>query len=778
MSAIVTVVRDPSAPLGKHFAADGTKRSAVTIGRGVATQYEVATAEAMGQLLTAVQQDCQSAIVLSSFPGIPVGQEFDLLSESELRQLTGQQDVRATVFQYPNGRYCTGRFIERVKASSWLLLDRDCDGQTPEHLSNEKLPFEGWILAMDALLPGVSTAPRVHVPSSSARIVWPDGQVRSSGNGHTFVLTDGTDAERLKAAAEANAIRYGLAWRWHNKNGASSIRTLCDLSVWTPGRLVFDGAPTADAPLRVLPPQIAISNAERAPLATSTIASPTSEEFRELTRLMGTEKVMRNDGRGGLDAYDLPAAALIETEDYGAITLEQAQQIMVEEGVEKIRCQTPFRESVSMAGVLRIGGDGKPALYDVGTGTTHWLRHEDYCAAVGFGQGDLPAGASAEPVARQPSPEQVLPPAAEPWANRFSKRTKRINAEPGEAGQRRAVIYQLISEKSINTIWGTPGAGKSFVAAAIARSVATGQPFVGKPTARGRVLYISTEGDIRKRFAADGLDGLDNIDTYEDQLNLASADDVAELIQHIATEGYSLVIYDVFVECFIGDENSTEDMALAVRGLRAVRDATGAAQLVVHHSNKAGEAMRGSSVLLGATDNELKIVREEKTDRRLLAVAKCRDGRDYYDLSFFDIESVDLGPDQDPIAPAGARLTAARIKWVTGQQIIEARIDAKCADQRAPISDGGKWVQKAHDVLKRSGADGLAEHDWLAQFSNEVPLAEGSIKTTFRRAVTWLSQSEYIRAEIGGGGCKVFKMAHRDEIASTGGFAAFADGVS
>lgn len=195
------------------------------------------------------------------------------------------------------------------------------------------------------------------------------------------------------------------------------------------------------------------------------------------------------------------------------------------------------------------------------------------------------------------------------------------------------------------------------------------------------MLYVSTEGDVRKRFVADGLD-LPNVDTCTEFVDLMVPEDVDALCQHIQQQGYSLVVYDVFVECMIGDENSTEDMAAAMRGVRAIRDAAGCAQLIVHHSNKAGEAMRGSSVLMGAADNELQIKRTEGTERRELTVGKCRDGRDTASPTSMCV-AVDLGADPDTIAPTGARLTAGRIEWVSAADEVADRIAAASKDERS-----------------------------------------------------------------------------------------------
>jgi len=78
-------------------------------------------------------------------------------------------------------------------------------------------------------------------------------------------------------------------------------------------------------------------------------------------------------GGGGLriTAQDLTLDTEPDTEDYGRMS---ARQIIAEGITGKIRCQTPFRESSSFAAFLSFGDDGRPFIYDVGTGITHWLN--------------------------------------------------------------------------------------------------------------------------------------------------------------------------------------------------------------------------------------------------------------------------------------------------------------------------------------------------------------------------------------------------------------------
>jgi hypothetical protein len=88
-------------------------------------------------------------------------------------------------------------------------------------------------------------------------------------------------------------------------------------------------------------------------------------------------------------------------------------------------------------------------------------------------------------------------------------------------------------------------------------------------------------------------------------------------------------------------------MGLYVDNIMRIRNETGAAVLIVHHSGKdEAKGMRGHSALLGALDAEL-AVEYEPTKGRILRTGKVRDGDSYTDLFAFTLRKVDLGIDAD-----------------------------------------------------------------------------------------------------------------------------------
>ncbi|MBK8184790.1 MAG: AAA family ATPase [Candidatus Competibacteraceae bacterium] len=131
------------------------------------------------------------------------------------------------------------------------------------------------------------------------------------------------------------------------------------------------------------------------------------------------------------------------------------------------------------------------------------------------------------------------------------------------------LIKRYLPADSLTVMFGSPGCGKSFAAIDLACHVAIGRAWCGQPVKKGRVVYVAGEGrnGLSKRFRA-----------WFDTLNRNFGP---------------------------GDENSTADMTKAVAGLDAIRTATGAAILGIHHSGHVEKGRgRGSSVLLGAVDAE------------------------------------------------------------------------------------------------------------------------------------------------------------------------------
>lgn len=205
-------------------------------------------------------------------------------------------------------------------------------------------------------------------------------------------------------------------------------------------------------------------------------------------------------------------------------------------------------------------------------------------------------------------------------------------------------------------LFGSSGAGKSFVALELACSIVRGVAWRGHRVRKGRVLYIAAEGmgGIRKRLQAYcrkheiDIDDLD-IDVIGASPNILEVDDVKEVTKSIAAFGpYDLVIVDTLAQVTPGaNENAGEDMGKALANIKAVQRATGATVMVIHHAGKdTSKGARGWSGIKAAAEAQIEVYRDEETGARHIHIEKMKDGEDGMRLGF-TLETMVLSMDED-----------------------------------------------------------------------------------------------------------------------------------
>ncbi len=183
---------------------------------------------------------------------------------------------------------------------------------------------------------------------------------------------------------------------------------------------------------------------------------------------------------------------------------------------------------------------------------------------------------------------------------------------------------------SIATLYGPSGSLKTFVAVDWTCSTATNTWWFGCAVTPGPVLYIVGEGvsGIGARVAAWESRHMCPISERVHWLPMAAQlykpePGAERAIVDLAAElEPALVVVDTFARNAVGaEENSARDVGIVVDRLHAIRSATGACVLTVHHSGKDTAAgMRGSSALLGAMDTTIRC--EASEGRLALTVEK------------------------------------------------------------------------------------------------------------------------------------------------------------
>lgn len=202
----------------------------------------------------------------------------------------------------------------------------------------------------------------------------------------------------------------------------------------------------------------------------------------------------------------------------------------------------------------------------------------------------------------------------------------------------RDFVQGLLVENTVAVAYGESNVGKSFWAADLALHVALGKEWNGCRVEQGGVLYLAMEGGsgFKNRVHAwQAHHGAAEMPfaAITAPLNLRDAKDVAALIEATleAAERFGcpvkLIVVDTVSRAMAGgDENSSADMGSFVKSVDAIRDATGAAILLVHHTGKdTSRGARGHSLLRAAVDTEIEITCDETTGFRTANVQKQRD---------------------------------------------------------------------------------------------------------------------------------------------------------
>ncbi len=320
-----------------------------------------------------------------------------IASENELKKMlraTTREDVVGVHDVEYEGKTlkAVGRFKQNILPSSWQLLDRDIDEHTPSEFA--ALTTEKWLGALLDVIPGLDGAAKVIMPSASARIR-KNGKKSNNCNVHVWVqVQDPADVERMCATLLLRSIVLGKAWTKPKMSrtdpgtvvGTMPV-TLLDHSVWTPGRLAFEGQPSVELPYSVEPPNVAIVPGGR--LDTHKASTPLQEQVQRLGRTIGTSLALRHSASGlVLDCTNLTLDTPLELQSGETLTVRDALPRLENDG--KLRCQAPFRESSSFAAFLSKSQSGKPFVHDSGSGTNHWLNDQE-SVDLGYGAWQPPA---------------------------------------------------------------------------------------------------------------------------------------------------------------------------------------------------------------------------------------------------------------------------------------------------------------------------------------------------------------------------------------------------
>lgn len=311
-------------------------------------------------------------------------------------------------------------------------------------------------------------------------------------------------------------------------------------------------------------------------------------------------------------------------------------------------------------------------------------------------QSSTPPPDSAPPPRSKEAPSST----AEPARQEFIPLSAFIAGPPKSS----YLIKSILPATGLGQVFGSSNVGKSFLLIDLAMHLASGRPWRGLRTKKVPVLYIVAEGmaGLSARMKAwtlryGAIPDLLIVRPYSAQLTVqGAAEALAERIQNLIYPPQFIILDTLAANFGPGDENSAEDMAAAMNGLRAL--AGDWLALCAHHSGHADKTRsRGHSSLYAALDVEIQVERPDPKGPIKVAHTKCRD-MERMEPFFFNLEPMALpwaDEDGEPInsavlVPAEGYETLEKSPALSGKQAQALQLLRDLyADHQTKLGEGG-----------------------------------------------------------------------------------------
>jgi KaiC/GvpD/RAD55 family RecA-like ATPase len=272
------------------------------------------------------------------------------------------------------------------------------------------------------------------------------------------------------------------------------------------------------------------------------------------------------------------------------------------------------------------------------------------------------------------------------------------------------LIKDILPQTGLTFVYGAPKSGKSFVVLDMALKVVNGQPWFGRPTKQGGVLYIAGEGagGFKNRYKAwhqhNNTQPNAAMRLKPTAIDLGDDDDLVKLLNTVRAQinDAKLVVIDTLARATPGiDENDAASMGKVVQVCDMIWRELNVCVLLVHHSGKdEGRGMRGSSALLGAADAVLQVRREKDEDGYALA-----DGRIRIDA----MKDAEMGDD--------IYFKLEQVEWPDGLQGESSMVVVEGAEKAKP-KDGWPSKDTCRDILRAISAAWEAGRPWSSQYQS------------------------------------------------------------
>lgn len=288
------------------------------------------------------------------------------------------------------------------------------------------------------------------------------------------------------------------------------------------------------------------------------------------------------------------------------------------------------------------------------------------------------------------------------------------------------LVDGLMDKDATFRITGPSGAGKTFVTLDLAASIATGQPWHGRPThGDGRpVVYVVAEGaaGFKRRLWAweqenNGGEPIPADRLYVFDFAIQIKDQAGWLIflQALKHLNPAFVVLDTQARVTVGmEENSATDMGIAIdRVDRIRRENPGACVGTVHHTGYDGAHARGSTAVYGSVNTEI-MISKDADGRITISNEKQKDDVEFEPI-VVSLRQVDI--------PDALDRPAAVIEHGDPFDVVEPVSNA------APIARLAEDITQWPDVVRacRDDLAGFNEQGWSITDLMTVVLGFGNL---------------------------------------------------
>jgi len=272
------------------------------------------------------------------------------------------------------------------------------------------------------------------------------------------------------------------------------------------------------------------------------------------------------------------------------------------------------------------------------------------------------------------------------------------------------LVDRCIERATVTSIYGAPKSGKSFIAIAMACSIASGKDFYGFDTKPSTVLYLAGEGHTAVARRIKSYEQFYSRSLSEAPLLISNrgsriGDDaefamLQEVCRDIEREhgNVGMIIVDTLARNYGLNENSTEDMNKFIQRIDELKEEFQASMVIVHHTGHGSNGRaRGSSVLPAALDYEFRVDRDKNSDDKAMLVTLkqtlVKDGTPIDDLYFQFKELTLYG--YEGVTSGVLALTDESPRKIGITKAREATIKAieKIQKEKAPNDPVSYWVK-------------------------------------------------------------------------------------